>query len=178
MPANTSLYGRVLGASPKQHDKNSWQALVVERAEWNKHSLPPHAFVVAQVSISPTNNQSAADPGIARNMPSKLGQIGRQRVAILAESDPSLLTLIKSPQDATKTDQDELAPKYPTLGNVGILRDKDGTTYLLSSKSNVKLPAGGHPLRCYTSRLTSPPPRILLGSNPKLGTKLNTTRDP
>jgi len=26
MPANTSLHGRVLGASPKQDDKNSWLA--------------------------------------------------------------------------------------------------------------------------------------------------------
>jgi hypothetical protein len=59
MPAHTSLHGRVLGASPKQDDKNSWLALVVERAEWKQHSLPLHAFVVAQISISPTNNQSA-----------------------------------------------------------------------------------------------------------------------
>src|SRR5664280_561024 len=133
MPANTSLHGRVVGASPKQDDKNSWLALVVERAEWKQHSLPLHAFVVAQISISPTNNQSAADPGLARGTPSKQGQIGRHSI-------PSGLT--KSPQDATTPGQGELAPKYPTLGNVGILRDKDGTTYLLSSKSNVKLPAG------------------------------------
>jgi hypothetical protein len=133
MPANTLLHGRVLVASSKQDGKNSRLALVVERAEWKQHSLPLHAFVVAQISISPTNNQRAADPGLARDTPSKQGQIGRHPI-------PSKLT--KLPQDATTPDQGELAPKYPTLENVGILRDKDGTVYLLSSKSNVKLPAG------------------------------------
>ena len=59
----------------------------------------------------------------------------------MAHSDPSLSSLIKSPQDATLTGEDE-APKYPKLDNVGILRDKGGTTYLVSSKTNVKLPAG------------------------------------
>jgi len=59
----------------------------------------------------------------------------------MALSDPSLSRLIKSPQDATQPREDE-APKYPSLENVGILRDKDGTTYLLSSKTNVRLPAG------------------------------------
>src|SRR5208283_1361140 len=34
MPANSWLQGRILGASPKQEGKNSWLALVVERAEW------------------------------------------------------------------------------------------------------------------------------------------------
>ena len=141
MPANTSLYGRVLGASPKQDGKNSWLALLVERAEWKQHSLPLHAFVVAQITISPTNNQSA-DPGIAGNTPSNSRRAARQNPAAAARSDPSLSTLIKSPQDATQTGGADLAPSYPMLENVGILRDKDGTTYLLSSKSNVKLPAG------------------------------------
>ena len=50
--------------------------------------------------------------------------------------------MIKAPQDATAAGQDEMSTRHPVLENVGILRDKDGTTYLLSSKSNVKLPAG------------------------------------
>jgi len=141
MPANTSLQGRVLGASPKQDGKNSWLALVVERAEWRQHSLPLHAFVVAQITISPTNNKSA-DPGIAESTPANPRRSSRQNAREAARTDPSLSTLIKSPQDATETGHDELPPKYPTLDNVGILRGQDGTTYLLSSKSNVKLPAG------------------------------------
>ena len=141
MPANASLRGRVLGASPKQDGKNSWLALVVERAEWKQHSVPLHAFVVAQISISSANLQSAADPKLAGTNAAPR-RTGRGSVAVAAESDPSLSSIIRSPQDATETAQNELAPKYPTLENVGILRDKDGTTYLLSSKTNVKLPAG------------------------------------
>ena len=141
MPANTSLHGRVLGASPKQDGKNSWVALVVDRADWKQHSLPLHAFVVAQITISPTN-PSAADPGIAGNTPTNPRRAARQSVRVMAESDPSLSSVIKSPQDSTQTSQNDVAPKYPTLDNVGILRDKVGTTYLVSSKTNVKLPAG------------------------------------
>jgi len=141
MPANTSLHGRVLGVSPKQDGKNSWLALVVDRAEWRQHSLPLHAFVVAQITISPTNHKST-DPGIAESTPANPRRPARQNAGQAARLDPSLSTLIKSPQDANETGQDELSPKYPTLENVGILRSEDGTTYLLSSKSNVKLPAG------------------------------------
>ena len=141
MPANSLLHGRILSASPKQDGKNSWLALVVERAEWKEHSLPLHAFVVAQIAISAASNQRAADPGMAANTPTNPRRTGRQSAGAAAHDDPSLSNLIKSPQDATQAGQDE-APKYPKLDNVGILRDKDGTTYLLSSKTNVKLPAG------------------------------------
>src|SRR5271165_5160 len=142
IPANASLHGRVLSASPKQEGKNSWLALVVERADWNQHSLPLHAFVVAQIAISAKNNQRAADTGMQANTPQNPRRAARQSARVTLQSDPSLSSIIKPPQDATETGQDEAAPKYPTLENVGILRDKDGTTYLLSSKTSVKLPAG------------------------------------
>jgi len=141
MPANSSLHGHILGASPKQDGKNSWLALVVERADWKQHSLPLHAFVVAQITFSPTKAQSA-DLGTAGNTLSNPRRASRQNAREAARSDPSLSNLIKSPQDATEPDGNRLTQKYPTLEKVGILRDKDGTTYLLSSKSNVKLPAG------------------------------------
>jgi hypothetical protein len=140
MPANTSLHGRVLVASPKQDGKNSWLALVVERAEWKQHSLPLHAFVVAQISISATNNQPAYTRIQGNTTPPQ--HLGRRSAGGGVTSDPSFSSIIKSPGDATETGQNESVPKYPALDNVDILRDKDGTTYLLSSKTNVKLPAG------------------------------------
>src|SRR5271165_5785397 len=142
MPANTSLHGRVLAASAKQDGKNSWLALVVERAEWKQHSLPLHAFVVAQINISATNNQHTADTGMPGITPTNPRRASRASAGAAAHNDPSLSNIIKAPQDATETGQDELVPQHPALENVGILRDKDGTTYLLSSKANVKLPAG------------------------------------
>src|SRR5271165_3636716 len=120
MPANTSLHGRVLSASPKQEGKNSWLVLVVERAEWKQHSLPLHAFVVAQIAISSTNNQRAADTGMQGNTPTNPRRTGRQSAGAAAKYDPSLSSIIKSPQDATQAGEDE-APKYPKLNNVGIL---------------------------------------------------------
>jgi hypothetical protein len=142
IPANARLYGRVLSAAPKQDNKNSWLAVVVERAEWKQRSLPLRAFIAAQIAISSTNNQNAANPGIAGNTTSNPQQTPRQNARVMAQSDPSLSTLIKSPQDATVTGQDQVGPKYPVLENVSLFRGKNGTTYLLSSKSNVKLPAG------------------------------------
>ena len=135
MPANTALHGRVLVASPKQDGKNSWLALVVERAEWKQHSLPLHAFVVSQISISPTNRQPAYTRIQMNTAPRRAGRGA-------AQSDPNPSSMIKGAGDATETSQNASAPKYPALDNVDILRDKDGTTYLRSSKTSVKLPAG------------------------------------
>jgi len=141
MPANASLHGRVLSAGPKQDDKNSWLAIVVERAEWKDRSLPLHAFISAQIALTGARNQRAAEPG-TNNDVSLNRRAARQAGRTSAMSDPSLSGLIRTPQDASDAAHDEVEAKPPSLDGVGIQRDKDGTTYLLSSKSNVKLPAG------------------------------------
>ena len=138
IPANARLYGRVLSAAPKQDDKNSWLAVVVERAEWKQHSLPLHAFISAQIAISQSNNQVAEKTTYSPQNPRTMRQSARATLA----TDPTLSSLIKAPLDANETGQAELGTRYPVLDNVGIFRDKNGTTYLLSAKSNVKLPAG------------------------------------
>src|SRR5271157_50679 len=138
IPANARLYGRVLSAAPKQDDKNSWLAVVVERAEWKQHSLPLHAFISAQIAISQSNNQLAEKTTYSPQNPRTMRQSARATLA----TDPTLSSMIKAPLDANETGPAELGTRYPVLDNVGILRDKNGTTYLLSAKSNVKLPAG------------------------------------
>jgi hypothetical protein len=142
MPTNTLLVGRILHASPKKEGKNSWLALVVERAEWKQHSLPLHAFVAAQITISRPNNQRLLDPVSAGNTVSTSPRTSRQSARVTAGDDPSLSNAIRAPQEATESSAGVTPPRYPMLENVGILRDKDGTTYLLSSKGSVKLPAG------------------------------------
>jgi len=141
IPANARLYGRVLSAAPRQDNRNSWLAVVVERAEWKQGSLPLHAFIAAQIAIS-TNNQRAADAGTADNAPLSPRRAARQSARSAVTTDPNLSNMVKTPQDATETRQDQSGPKYPMLENVSLFRDKNGTSYLLSSKSNVKLPAG------------------------------------
>ena len=142
MPTNTLLVGRILNASPKLEGKNSWVSLVVERAEWKQHNMPLHAFVAAQITISRPNNQRLLDPASAGNSVSTSPRAARQSARVAAGDDPSLSNAIRAPQEATESSAGVPPPKSPMLDNVGILRDKDGTTYLLSSKSNVKLPAG------------------------------------
>lgn len=141
MPANARLHGRVLSAGPKQGDKNSWLLVVVERAEWRQHSLPLHAFIAAQITISQSNNQRAADnEKTTYSPPNPRGM--RQSARAAVTTDPNLSSMVKAPQDATETAPPDSGARYPMLENVGIFRDKNGATYLLSAKSNVKLPAG------------------------------------
>jgi len=141
MPENTLLRGRILSAGPKQEGRNSWLVLVVERAEWKQHSLPLRAFITAQITVSSAGNQHSLDPAGSGTTSTTLHG-NRQNARWAARDDPSLSSMIKAPQDATATGQDEMSTRHPLLENVGIVRDKDGTTYLFSSKANVKLPDG------------------------------------
>jgi hypothetical protein len=59
---------------------------------------------------------------------------------IAAQSDTTLSTLTKPPTDAST--QDEFKVKPPALQDLKLVRDKDGMSYLFSSKSDVKLPGG------------------------------------
>jgi hypothetical protein len=139
MPTNTLLVGRILNAKPRQEGKSSWLALVVERAEWKRHSMPLHAFVAAQINVSQATSQAAPlypNPRVtAASPPPRAGRSTR-----VAPRD-DLPGIFKSPQEATESNPEPTA-KYPKVDNLGILRDKDGIVYLVSSKTNVKLPAG------------------------------------
>jgi len=141
MPENTLLRGRILSAGAKQQGRNSWLALVVERADWKQHSLPIHAFIASQITISSANGQHSSEPGSTGDTSSPV-RANRQSSRVEARSAPEFTDLVKPPQDAMTTGLDEVSTRHPLLGNIGIVRDKDGTVYLFSSKANVKLPAG------------------------------------
>jgi hypothetical protein len=147
MPANTTLHGRVLDARPRQNGKNSWLVVVVERAQWKEHTLPLHAFISEQIAMPRQNNQ-AADAAIPNNTQPSYPR-SRQSGRGGAITDPNLANLtvsgrVRAQRDAAAAEAAPAptAPNYPALRDVGLLRDKNGTTYLLSAKSNVKLPAG------------------------------------
>jgi hypothetical protein len=133
MPANTVLHGRVLSASPKQEGKNSFLAFVVESATWKQNSLPLHAFIFAQIATP----LRAGDLGGMTASPDR--QTVRMRVP-----DPNRSYIARAQQDAMKTSPDPVgaANQSSALKNVSLLRDKEGITYLVSPKTNVKLPSG------------------------------------
>jgi hypothetical protein len=139
MPANTLLVGRILNARPKQEGKNSWLALVVERAEWKQHTLPLHAFVAAQIDLSAANKPAPQYPS-PRASAGSGPSAGTVHIRYTPKDD--VPSIFKTPQEATDSNADAPTPKSPRLDSVGILRDKDGTVYLVSSKASVKLPAG------------------------------------
>ncbi len=141
MPPQTKLFGRVVGAASRQGDKPSWIVLLVERAEWKQHSVPLHAFIASQITLVPAPSQA----GNAGNSPdTTVGsrRAGRMSGRVAAQSDADLSSLTRPPQDATEQSQDVLPAKPGTLSDVRIVRDKDGTSYLFSAKSNVNLPSG------------------------------------
>lgn len=139
IPANSALFGRVLGAGAKQNNRNSYLAVVVERAEWKDHTVPLHAFISAQITMIPRNTRPT-DPVSDLDSPTSR-RASRQSARTTAVSDPELSSIVRSPREAT-TPGETSVTKYPALENVGFFRDHEGITYLLSSKTNVKLPAG------------------------------------
>jgi hypothetical protein len=141
MPADTRLFGRVLSAGAKQDNKNSWLAVVVDRAEWKEHKVSLRAFIAAQITLTGQKNQLAASAS-PTNDTTAPNRRARQPARNAAMTDPSLSGMVRPPLDANQTTQDESGLKHPWLENIGIIRDKDGTTYLLSSKANVTLPGG------------------------------------
>jgi hypothetical protein len=140
MPPQSKLFGRVVGAPPRQGDKPSWLVLLVERAEWKQHSVPLHAFISSQIALvpGPNLNINPADNTAASNP----RRTGRMSGRVAAQSDSELSSLTKPPQDASEMAKDGTVAKPVALKDVRIVRDKDGISYLFSAKSDVKLPSG------------------------------------
>jgi hypothetical protein len=144
MPADARLRGRVLSVSPKRENTNSWLAVVVERAQWKQHSLPLHAFIAAQITISHAINPGTPEASNAANLPASVAARATARMSgrVAVVDDPTLSKLIKAPQDATVPDQDHSNTRPASLEDAGIVRNKDGNIYLVSSRTHVKLPSG------------------------------------
>ncbi len=139
MPPHSKLFGRVVGAAPRQGDKPSWIVLLVERAEWKQNSVPLHAFITSQITLVQDTSPNAAATADG-NTNNNLRTRGRMSGRVAAQGDTTLSTLSKPPTDAT--DQEEFRAKPVPLKDIRIIRDKDGMSYLFSSKSDVKLPEG------------------------------------
>lgn len=142
MPPQTKLFGRIVGAAPRQGDKPSWLVLLVERAEWKQHVVPLHAFISSQITLVPASNPNTGSAD-ATPAPGSVRRTGRVNVRTANESGTGLPSSSKLPQDATLQSQDQVAARpAATLKDLRIVRDKDGIAYLFSAKSDVKLPGG------------------------------------
>ncbi len=137
MPAQTKLFGRIIGAAPHQGNKPSWLVLLVERAEWKQHKVALHAFISEQITVAPASDQNSssaeAAPSVGRN-----GHINGRTGGGTGAVPP----LANFPQDETAGSHDRVVTRPAMLHDVRILRDKDGTSYLVSTNTNVKLPSG------------------------------------
>jgi len=149
MPAQTKLFGRIVNVAPRQGDKPSWILLLVETAAWKQHRVPLHAFISRQITLaapgSDQNNSSAdATPAIGGPRRRANGRTGSGTGAVTSADT--------FPQGETVGSPGQVVENLGTLKDVRIVRDKDGTSYLVSAKTNVKLPGGAlfmlqnHPL--------------------------------
>lgn len=141
MPHSAKLHGKILGAASRLNDQPSWVLLVVDRADWKQHSLPLHAFVVAQITIkaqvtAQTNNafDNAMNPP-ARSSRRRAGPIS---VAPGRDTRGQNHTL----QDATIDPGDTQQLSFQKLEDLRIMQDKNGRVFLVSQKSHLKLPSG------------------------------------
>lgn len=141
MPANTKLSGRIVGAAPRQGDKPSWLVLLVERGEWKKQSVPLHAYISAQMTISSASQKAPqiAD-GSSTSAPPRRTRAESARVAI--ESGIDISSTTRLPQDSGAASQPDLVSKPVPMKDLRIVRDKDGIAYLFCATSNLKLPSG------------------------------------
>ena len=159
MPAQTKLFGRIVDVAPHQGDKPSWILLLVETAAWKQHRVPLHAFISGQITLAPAANQNSssadATPAIGGPRRSPYGRTGA-RTGSVTSAD-------KFPQGETVGSPDEIVENLGTLKDIRIVRGKDGTSYLVSAKTNVKLPGGAffmlqnHPLPAADQSTTSRP---------------------
>ena len=141
MPANAKLTGRIVGAAPRQGDKPSWLVLLVERGEWKNQSIPLHAFIAAQIRISPVSFQAqqSSDSG---STTVNARRAGRESGRVAAQDGIDISSTTRLPQDSGSPVRPSFVDQSATLKDLRIVRDENGITFLFSVHDNVKLPSG------------------------------------
>jgi len=141
MPANTKLTGRVRGAAPLEDGKPSWLVLLVERGEWKKQSVPLHAFIAAQVTVSQIPAQFQAD-GDGATLPRDPRRAARESLRLAASNGLDVSSGMHMPDDSRSAPHSNPGPSPTTVKGLLIARDANGITYLISQHANLKLPGG------------------------------------
>jgi len=145
MPRGAKLSGRVLGGASRNQDKPSWIVIVIERVEWKNYRVPLHAFIVAQIASG--HRQSAIVPDDSTVPRTRDNCSSRQPSARgISHDNPgnelAVVMMDHSPQDATVGGSDAVHTTSPPLDDLHVFQDKNGTVFLLSQKSHLKLPSG------------------------------------
>jgi hypothetical protein len=140
MPRNAKLTGRIVGAAAFEDNKPSWLVLLVERGQWKNRSIPLHAFIAAQITVShlPAQSEAAADSGSTPRDPRRAARESGRVAALNGDRSPGT----HLPEDSrSAAPANQLAAPSPLQG-LRIARDANGITYLISEHANVKLPRG------------------------------------
>jgi len=141
MPANTKLYGRVLGASPRQEQKPSWISVVIDRAEWKQHSLALRAFISGQVFPSANTFSQRPEEEAPNPVPGTPTSIPTSNSKKYNLSDPRGAIAMAHANESANWGHETSMPRA-TLEGVKLARQKSGITLLFSEKHNLKLSSG------------------------------------
>jgi hypothetical protein len=142
MPANTKLYGRVLGAAARQEKekKPSWISVVIERAEWKEHTVALRAFISSQVAASVASGPHADISVPNPNDYNKAIRANTRRRNTLQDDPRNTLATTRASDTAAWNN--EINMQAPFLVDVKMARQKSGATVLFSEKQNLKLTGG------------------------------------
>ncbi len=140
MPENAKLHGKILAAASRQNDKPSWVVLVVERADWKRHSIPLHAFIASQITVKAAvagQNDTAFQGAL------DLADAEHARYASHTQANPgSSRSVGHPPRDATVEGNDASQLSYQRLEDVYLQQARNGIVFLLSPKPHLRLPSG------------------------------------
>jgi hypothetical protein len=122
---DAKLTGHVIAATGHNKASESRLELVIEGAQWKRHSIPLHAFVIAQGQVNKTQTTPCNERSPARDTTSEA-------------NTPGFLLC------AEKGDTISRKQSSPVLKDVEIryVRGRSGPTVLVSKKTNVVLPSG------------------------------------
>ena len=141
MPENSVLHGTVVGAASRQNDQPSWVLLVVERADWQQHSVPLHAYITSQITIKTTTAGHNETPfGGAISLSDSLYH-RRSRSQVNPNSGLSIAATHPA-RDGTIEASEAQQVTYQRLEDVHLLQAKNGAVFLVTPKNHLKLPSG------------------------------------
>ncbi len=161
MPEHTKLHGRIVGAASRQNDKPSWLLLMIDRADWDQHSIALRAFVTSQITIkAKVDSQTDSAFEGAISLPDSLYQ-RRSHSQSYPQNYPAsdLAASAAHPvrEGTVERGQDQQL-NYQRLDDVHILQARNGAVFLLSPKDHLKLPSGTMFMLRNRTTVTQPQP--------------------
>lgn len=134
MPQGTQLTGHVTAARALEGERGSQLGILVESAEWKRHTVPLHAFISGLITVRQISRESdpRCEPG-----GNPLGSLTTKRGSAFSEP-----TGWECNGGWPGTEVSSITERGTDRKELRLRRNQDESTFLLSHKKNVHLPGG------------------------------------